>query len=363
MTEEYLQLYKKYRPKTWNSLVGQESVAKSLQASVKNNKLPTGFLFSGPRGTGKTSAAVLLSKALNCENPPGDGNPCNECDMCETIDENNQHGVRYISMANQQSVDNVRALVEQARISQPVKKQVFILDEVHNLSKQGFDALLIPLEARDMPALFILCSTEEHKIPDTILSRVQKRNFSLVSDEDMARLLKAIEAREGVDLTDEERASVIRQGRGSARDTLTALETFIEVGNFQDSLSTELLEAVFTTDTKQVFKVIAEASLDGDAFVFRDLAEQLFADARDLLLLAAGADDELVPVAPVEDVKDSLRKLAGQHGITKLLERLGDALKEMAFGADGRVHLEIALVGFFDDLKRVKAALAKRAEQ
>lgn len=362
MTEEYVQLYKKYRPKSWNSLVGQERVAKSLQSAVKNKKLPTAYLFSGPRGTGKTSAAVLLSKAINCLEQPEDGNPCNECDTCVGIDENNQLGVNYISMANQQGVDNVRSIVDKARASQPVYKQVWILDEVHNLSKQGFDALLIPLEDRNMPSLFILCSTEEGKIPQTILSRVQKRNFSLVNDDDMKRLLQAIEQREGLELTDEERQTVIRQGKGSARDTLTALEAFVSFGEFQSSLSAELLEATISADVKSVLKVIAEAAVDGDAFTFRDLAEDLFSDARDLLLLAAGADEELVPVQPVDDVRGSLKALGGQHGILKLSERLGNALKEMTFGADGRIHLEVAMVGFFDDLRRVKAALAKRAE-
>lgn len=363
MTEEYVQLYKKYRPKTWNSLVGQDRVAKSLQAAVKTEKLPTAYLFSGERGTGKTTAALILSKAINCTNKPGDGNPCNTCETCIAIDNNAQLGVNYISMANQQGVDNVRSIVDKARAAQPVYKQVWILDEVHNLSKQGFDALLIPLEDPSMPSLFILCSTEEGKIPQTILSRVQKRNFSLVGDEDMERLLRAIESREDVELSPDERKSVIRQGKGSVRDTLTALESFISFGEFQTSLSTELLEATLSADIKNVLKVIAEAAVEGDSFVFRDLAEELFRDARDMLLLAAGAGEDLVPSLPVEDVKESIKTLGGQTGVLKLSEHLGNALKEMTFGADGRIHLEIAMVAFFDDLRKIKIALARRAEK
>lgn len=360
MTETYEQLYKKYRPKTWNSLVGQERVAQSLQAAVKGNKLPTAYLFTGPYGTGKTSAAMLLAKAVNCLKQPEDGNPCNTCDVCVAIDNNSQLGVHYRSAANMQGVQEIRALMDQAWASQPVRKQVFILDEIHNLSKAAFDALLIPLEARTMPALMILCSTDESKIPATIHSRVQKRNFSLVNDKDMARLLQAIEQREGIELDEPQREAIIRQGKGSARDTLTELEAFMSLGEFQPSFASALLDAVLTKDLPTVLQVIAEASEDADAFTYRHLAEQLFSDARDVMLLAAGAGESLVPISPVQDIRGSYAALSGQHGWIKLTEHLGEALKEMTFGADGRIHLEIAFVKFFQDLKRIEAALERR---
>lgn len=355
----YVELYKKYRPKTWRGLIGQTAVAENLRNSVIKNEIPTAFGFFGPRGTGKTSSAFLLAKALNCLEP-NEGNPCNKCSVCKNIDNNNQLGVSYVSMANSGSVDDVRQIVQQARVAQPVKKQVWILDEVHNLSKQAFDALLIPIEDKGMPSLFIFCSTEVDKIPVTILSRIQQRKLSLVSSDDMTKFLNAVKKREELDLDDDQIQAAIRAGRGSVRDTLSALESIIQEGDSAPSSSRELLEALTTKSLEKILEVSARANSNGENH--RDLAEQLFSDLRDLLLVSANVDSSLIGVLPIDDPVSAVKSLYGRAGITVVMTEIGNALKDISFGADRRLHFEVAMINSIEKLKKVRKAIEARAK-
>lgn len=361
MTEntENLQLYKKYRPSRWASLVGQEKVAKSLQTAVKANSVPTAYLFSGPRGCGKTSAAFVLAKALNCENLQKDENPCNKCETCQNIDAGAQMGVTYISMANYQGVDNVRELVKNARLNQPVKKQVWILDEVHNLSKQAFDALLIPLEEKTMPSLFIFCTTEIDRIPSTVLSRVQQRRFQLVEAETMKQFLEKVAKVDGLEVTDDMVASAVRMGRGSVRDTLTALEQVIATGEASSTYGGRLLEALGARDISDVLTVLAEAN--SESVDFRELAEQLFEDLRDLLLLASNVDRSLVGIPPITDEKAVIKGMFAARGILLIMDSLGDAITQMSMGKDARILLEVAMVKSVTTLLKLEKAIQNRA--
>lgn len=354
------EIYKKYRPRDWSKIIGQGRVVKSLQGAVVANKVPTAYLFSGERGCGKTSAALVLAKAINCLNPKDDGNPCNTCDVCANIDNGAQIGIHYISMANNGSVDAIRELVQQARLASSINRQVFILDEVHNLHKAAFDALLIPLEDPKMPALFILCTTEIHKVPQTILSRVQSRKFSLVAEETMRRYVEAIAAREKIELDDDSLTSIVRMGRGSVRDTLTALERIAETGESFTNYGGRLLEAMFTQELGAALAVIAEASSEDDV-KGRELAEQLFEDLRDLLLASAGADKKLYPGLPIEDPKAASAALLGNRGISIVLDEVGDALTRMTLGTDSRIQLEIAIVKSLQKLKMLKARMNKQS--
>jgi len=357
MAEQHLELYKLYRPKNWRGLIGQDKVVKSLKGAVAAGKVPTAYAFIGERGCGKTSAALILAKAINCLNP-SEGDPCNECDVCKNIDNGAQIGINYISMANKGSVDDIREIAQQARLATPLNRQVWILDEFHNLSKQAFDALLIPLEDPRMPSLFILCSTEVNKIPQTIMSRVQSRKFSLVGEEIMTKYVKAVLKKEQLELDDESIASVIRMGRGSVRDTLTALERVNETGETFANYGGRLLEAFASQNLGDSLSVIAEASAE-DEVKGRELAEQLFEDLRDLLLAAAGADPKLYPNLPIEDPKEVAKSMFGVRGISIALDELGDALTRMTLGADTRVHLEVAIVRTLQKMKQLQARLAK----
>lgn len=339
---QHIELYKKYRPRSWAGLIGQNKVAASLRNAVITEKLPTAYLFSGARGTGKTSAAWLLAKSINCEDLQQNGNPCNKCEVCINIDKNTQLGVNYISMANKGSVDDIRTIVQNARLNQPIKRQVWILDEVHNLHKAAFDALLIPLEDKTMPSLFIFCTTEIEKVPQTVLSRVQQRRFTLVEGDTMLSFLKKIGAKEELEISDEDYESSIRQGRGSVRDTLSALEAIIETGESTPTFSGQLLTAITSRDLTSTYKVLAEANVS--SVNFRELAEQLFEDLRDLMLHSAGASSDLIGIIPIKDPDTAIKNVGGHRGLVLLMNEVGDGITQMSLGADSRIILEVSLL-------------------
>jgi DNA polymerase-3 subunit gamma/tau len=357
MVDQSLELYKRYRPRDWSRIIGQGKAVKSLQGAVAANKVPTAYVFAGDRGCGKTSAAFVMAKAVNCPNVEN-GNPCNHCDVCNNIDAGSQIGVNYISMANKGSAEDIREIVQQARLATSINRQVWILDEVHNLSKQAFDALLIPLEDPKMPSLFILCTTEIHKVPQTIMSRVQSRKFSLVGKELMGKYIAAVVKKEGLELTEEDISTVIRMGRGSVRDTLSALEQISETGETFANYGGRLLEALCAQQLGGVLAVIAEASTE-DSVKGRELGEQLFQDLRDLMLAASGADRSLFPSLPLEDPKKAAADLLGLRGLSIVLDEVGDALTRMTLGADSRVQLEIAVVKSLQKLKQLKARMER----
>lgn len=361
--EQYIELYKKYRPKVWSDLIGQEKVAKSLQAAVLRNKVPTAYLFSGPRGTGKSSTSFVLAKAVNCENLDKQANPCNKCDTCVNIDNGSQLGINYISMANRGSVDDVRDLVKEARISQPVKKTIYILDEVHNLSRAAFDALLIPLEDPTMPALFILASTEIQKIPATILSRVQSRKLNLVDASQMTEHVKHILELENAELSDAQISEVVKSGRGSVRDTMSNLETALSMDeNDEQSVdySASIIQAISESDLSAALKFVADAVGEGNTG--KDIAELMFSDLRDLLLSISGADEELVDTLPLDDPQRVAKGLLGNNGIFIVVEELGEAITSMSIGTDARIILEIGIVKSISKLKKLRKALIAKRE-
>lgn len=341
---EYVELYKKYYPKTWGDLVDQERVVDSLKRSVVEGKLPTAYAFLGPRGCGKTSSAKLLAKAINCLNPPEPGESCDTCDVCVGINTNTQNGVHYMSMAHYSKADDVRPLEREARLASPIKRRVYILDEVHNLSKQAWDSLLIPLESADMPALFILCSTESNKIPVAVMSRLRALKFKLVDDTTLFDYVRNILDKEGIDLSDTDVKQVVFDGRGSVRDTLSALDTFLTTGIRHESYGDKLIAGIGSGKLLVSLKVIADAVANDVDMV--GLSEQLFDDVRDILLKAAGASEDLVPTVATPDPKGFFRTVGGKDGILFLIDELGEALNRMYSGGDARILLETVLVKF-----------------
>lgn len=305
--------------------------------------------------THNTSSAFIMAKAVNCEDSNGDGNPCNKCDTCLDIDDNAQMGVQYISMANKGSVDDVREIVQQARLKSVAKQQVWILDEVHNLSKPAFDALLIPIEELNMPSLFIFCSTEVDKIPATIMSRIQSRRFTLVAPDDMTVFIDKIMELEGITLDESLKLDAIRQGKGSVRDTLSALEAIVDTGEATVSVGGKLLTAMANRNLSEVLAVISEGHTEG--FDGRDLAEDLFSDLRNLLLMVSGVDESLSGIVPVADPKVIAKGLLGSQGITLVAKEVADAITRMSIGSDSRIHLEIALVKSLSILNKLLKVL------
>lgn len=354
--EKYLELYKKYKPKQWNDIVGQDKIVASLRSAVRANKLPVAYLFSGPRGTGKTSSAKVLAAAINClsQDHRAKGEACGECEICTNIYSDSQLGVNYISMANRGGVDEVRKIVDQARLAQPVRKTIWILDEVHNMSPAAWDSLLIPLESSSMPSLFVLCSTEAHKIPDPIMSRVQARNFRLLPDSELKSFLVAIADEEALDLTEEQLDSAVHTGRGSVRDSLTALEAIISTGEFADDLGGKLLLSLQSLNVLEFLKVVGEYAKTGEKF--RYLAEDLYSDLRDVLILRAKGGESLIEISPIDDLAAFKEAITlAQH--LALLEAVGKSVTDMSIGAaEHRIIFEAALLGTIQKLKRAKRA-------
>ena len=220
----YTALYRKFRPDTFKDVKGQEAIVKTLSNQVKYDRVGHAYLFCGTRGTGKTSVAKILARAVNCENPQ-DGNPCNECRVCRGIIDGSSMNVVEIDAASNNSVDNVRQIVDEVKYSPTEGRyRVYIIDEVHMLTPGAFNALLKTLEEPPSYVLFILATTEAHKIPITIMSRCQRYDFKRISIDTISDRLSELCGREGIDAEDAALKYIARLGDGSMRDALSLLE-------------------------------------------------------------------------------------------------------------------------------------------
>lgn len=266
MEKQYTELYKKYRPTKWDDVIGQDSAVKQLKSAIANNQLPTAYCFTGGPGQGKTTLALLLAKAVNCTKFDENGNPDPSCPVCQAIDNNNQLGVRYISMANNGSADDVRKLVADARLSQPIKKQVFILDEAHNMSPQAFDAFLIPLEAKDLNAMFIFCTTEPNKMRPAVMSRCQVLNLPPVNYKLIAKKLYQISQLEGIQVSKEDLILCAQNADGSVRNGIRNLETLWQDGKLPTSVTSQVVESLLKGDTVELLQLSTKIQNDGGDF-------------------------------------------------------------------------------------------------
>lgn len=331
-----VELYKKYRPKTWKNFIGQTPVVRSLREMVKTGSVPSAILFSGPRGCGKTSAAFVLAKALNCENLTDDYGPCSKCSSCAAIDNGSFPGVHYFSMANASGVESVREMVQEAQLNQGAKQTVYIVDEVHNCSKAAFDSLLIPLE-QNLPALFIMCTTEPDKVPDTVLSRVQQRRFSLVKPVLMQDYVSKLVAHAGMDVSESVVRQAVRAGRGSVRDTLTQLETIISTGSADASWGERFYSALAEKSLAKMLLVVSEAVESGVSP--RGLLAELFEDMKQLFLFESGVTDVSIPV-PVESVS----RFGGLRVLDVLFKELSQCVVDVSRGVSSQLALEATCV-------------------
>lgn len=337
MTEKYLELYKKYRPRTWGSIIGQDIIVNSLKGAVLEKKIPTAYMFLGTHGCGKTSSAFVLAKALNCEHLKENGDPCNECQTCKAIDNQSQIGIRYVSMANNGTADEVRKITSEARIAQPIKQPVMILDEVHRLSPAGFDSLLIPLENESVKTLYILCSTEPEKIPKTILSRCQIRSFKPVDAKTIAKHLQYINEKEQLGLTNKELVQVVRSSNGSVRDSIRNLETLATHGALPEQYSELVLKTVMSTKYTEVFLLSNKLQNEGQSF--SETIQRLYSDLSNVLVMLAGGKPAIV-----YPFMEEVAKQASPQLIITYLNILGDTINSMSKNViDSRILFDIAL--------------------
>lgn len=268
-------LYRKYRPQAFDQLHGQSATKQTLMQALKQGKLSHAYLFSGPRGTGKTTTARLIAKAIQCESRQEDGQACGQCSVCEQNQRNDLVDLIEIDAASNRGIDEIRDLREKIRFAPSyAKSKVYIIDEVHMLTKEAFNALLKSLEEPPAHVYFILATTEIHKIPETILSRCQRYEFRLISTQDIVERLRFIAEQEGFDAEPAALELIAKQAEGGMRDAISLLEQFSNepmtealiqkrLGLVSHQACDELYGALGSADTQKGLRIIEELHNDG----------------------------------------------------------------------------------------------------
>lgn len=352
----YQALYRKWRPQTFADVIGQQHITDTLRAQLQSGRLSHAYLFTGTRGTGKTTCAKILARAVNCEHPVN-GDPCNECAACRGILDGSVLDVTEIDAASNNGVDNIRDLRDETRYTPAqVKKRVFIIDEVHMLSIGAFNALLKTLEEPPEHVLFILATTELHKVPATILSRCQRFDFRRIGAEDIARRLLDVAAGEGIQLTEGAARLIARLADGAMRDALSMLDRAAAAGAVDEQTVTAALGVLGQDDGVRLAEHLkagdlaaAVGLLDEYYNAGRDLAsvyDQMLGLIRDALLVKTSKTDVSGLISPAYSVK-TLQKLCDGLASSTLIawsRVIGDALDRMRSAANRRVEAELCAV-------------------
>ena len=335
-------LYRRYRPRRFSEVKGQDHVVRALRNAVINHREGQAYLFSGPRGTGKTTSARILAKVLNCERPV-DGEPCCECESCLAVERGTSYDVHELDAASNNGVDAIRDLIEKASLGTPGRHKVYILDEVHMLTKAAEAALLKTLEEPPPDVVFVLATTDPQKVSETIRSRTQHLQFHLLPMDVMESHIRWLASDAGIDLDDVALQSVLRQGGGSARDTVSALELVSASGGEPLDLVPldEFVEAFIGHDPGQALAVVAHAVQQGRDP--RTLADDIVRHLRDCFLSLMAPELVQLPTQRAAEVSELAQRL-GAASIVRAMERLGQMLIEMRHAPDPRLLLEVALV-------------------
>ncbi len=378
----YQALYRKYRPQTFDDVSGQTAVTQTLKSQLVTGKMSHAYLFTGSRGTGKTSCAKILAKAVNCLDLQ-DGNPCNRCAACRSIDSGSCMDVLEIDAASNNGVDNVRDLRDDAIYTpSEVKMRVYIIDEVHMLSISAFNALLKIIEEPPVHLLFILATTELHKVPATILSRCQRFSFRRISQEDIAARLQYVAYQENIDLDDSAARVLARMADGGMRDglslldqcasaiqgELTADKVFACLGIAGEQKSAEMMNYIANKDTAGALKLFNRLYADGkDAGA---LLDELACLTRDLLVLKTAPDAGLNMLSGVAADTDaqSLSHAFSSGELVRMMNLLEKTMASFTRSASRRVDTELCLVNLCQpqlqlDAESLNARLTRLEEQ
>ncbi len=340
-------LYRRYRPRRFSELKGQDHVVKALRDAVAQGREGQAYLFSGPRGTGKTTSARILAKVLNCENPV-DGEPCCECESCLAVERGTSYDVHELDAASNNGVDAIRDLVEKASLGTPGRHKVYILDEVHMLSKGAAAALLKTLEEPPPHVVFVLATTDPQKVIDTIRSRTQHLQFHLLPADTLAEHVRWVADDAGLDLPQAALDAALVQGGGSARDTLSALELLASTGGDVDEVVDldEFMVALVERDPGRALTAMGHAvSLGRDP---RAVTEALVRHLRKGFLSLMAPELVMLPSDQLDAIADRARQL-GAAGLVRAIEKLGAAMVEMRQAPDQRILIEVALVQLTND--------------
>ena len=336
-------IYRKWRPTTFDDIVGQEHITRTLKNQILSDAVGHAYLFCGTRGTGKTTCAKVLSRAVNCLNPQN-GNPCNECEICRGIADGSIMDVTEMDAASNNSVDDIRDIIEDINyVASNSKYTVYIIDEVHMLSQSAFNALLKTLEEPPMNVIFILATTEAHKVPQTILSRCQRFDFKRIRTEDIIVRMKEIAYADGYEITEEAYRILATLAEGSLRDGLSIMErvisasgTKMDAQDIQNALGIsgkdalfELTDAIINTDTAKVITIIDKVLSDGKDLT--QLAVSMLEHFRCLMLCKVSNEPEAIIQTDAQTLKSyrsqserlSFEKI--NHATTLISEAIADA--------------------------------------
>lgn len=377
----YQALYRKWRPKTFSDVVGQEHVTETLQRQVAEGRLSHAYLFTGTRGTGKTTCAKILAKAVNCEHPEN-GNPCNKCSSCLGIESGGFLDVMELDAASNNGVDHVRALRDEAIYSPAqVKKRVYIIDEVHMLSIAAFNALLKILEEPPEHLMFILATTELHKVPATILSRCQRFAFRRILPREIVGRLNYIAEQEGIDLRPDGAELLAHIADGALRDALSLLDQCAAAGGTIDSAAVldalglagnlqtaQLMDCVLRRDTKAALLLLHR--LYGSGKDVGAVLGELSALARDLLISKTAPEGGAALLTGGYDSQtmDGLLRQADSARLIAICTTLQRAAADMNVSVNRRTDAELCLLKLCDetlsgDLSAINARLARLEQQ
>ena len=378
----YQALYRKYRPQTFDDVSGQLAVTQTLKTQILSGKMSHAYLFTGSRGTGKTSCAKILAKAVNCLNSQ-DGNPCNCCEACLAIDSGSCMDVLEIDAASNNGVDNVRDLRDDAVYTpSQVRMRVYIIDEVHMLSISAFNALLKIIEEPPEHLLFILATTELHKVPATILSRCQRFAFRRLSQEDIASRLQYVAYRENIDLDDSAAKVLARMADGGMRDglslldqcasatvgELTAEKVYACLGIAGEQKCGQMMSYIAAHDTRHALELFNQLYADGKDL--GALLDELACLARDLLVMktAPGSGVTMLSGVAQDTQVSSLADAISTGELVRIMELLEKTMQGFTRSASRRVDAELCIISLCQpelhlDAKSFNARLTRLEEQ
>lgn len=372
MNKNYIPLYRKYRPQAIEQIVGQQHIKKALANAIQMDRISHAYLFTGPRGTGKTSTARIFAKSLNCESGPTIA-PCNECENCKNITNSIPIDVIEIDAASNRSVSDADEIIQKVALA-PVQSRykIYIIDEVHMLTNQAFNALLKTLEEPPKNVIFILATTEVHKVLDTIKSRCQRFDFKRITTDDIAKHLRYISDSEGINITDEALAYIAQNSAGGMRDSIALLDQLSVLNSEDSKISVDdinsLLGRLSFDSLTSLFGAIAESNQNEALNVLNDIYNQgnepaqilsnLLEYLRNALILKTvgdGVSNAVIQLNAEQNkiLKDKLQNIES-HQLVSLIDKCASYIKELKLTSNPKLWLDVAVLDMANLVQNTK---------